>query len=166
MAEAFLQLSPRDRSDALGVAVSQSGRPAHVLEKDIWVVWTLQALFESAFAEHLVFKGGTSLSKVYKAIRLFSEDIDVTYDIRAFAPDLVQNAPEALPPSRSQQEKWTRTIRAKLPVWIAEKALPIVETRLQESGAPAKARADGECLSSSNTIPSLVATGTSDPKSS
>ncbi|MBM4125718.1 MAG: nucleotidyl transferase AbiEii/AbiGii toxin family protein, partial [Nitrospira sp.] len=67
MPEAFLQLSARDRADALGVAVSRSGRPAHILEKDIWVVWTLGTLFESTFAEHLVFKGGTSLSKVYKA---------------------------------------------------------------------------------------------------
>ena len=71
MPELFLGLSARDRAAALGVAVSRSGRPAHILEKDIWVVWTPGALFESAFAEHLVFKGGTSLSKVYKAIRRF-----------------------------------------------------------------------------------------------
>ena len=34
----------------------------------------------------LVFKGGTSLSKAYQAIRRFSEDVDVTYDIRRFVP--------------------------------------------------------------------------------
>jgi predicted nucleotidyltransferase component of viral defense system len=39
----------------------------------------------------LVFKGGTSLSKPYKAIERFSEDIDVTYDIRVIAEDLVED---------------------------------------------------------------------------
>jgi len=37
----------------------------------------------------LVFKGGTSLSKAYGVIRRFSEDVDLTYDIRAIASDLV-----------------------------------------------------------------------------
>jgi predicted nucleotidyltransferase component of viral defense system len=47
----------------------------------VWVVWGLAALFESELGEHLVFKGGKSLSKAYKAIRRFSEDVDLTYDI-------------------------------------------------------------------------------------
>ena len=41
------------------------------------------------FAEHLTIKGGTSLSKVWRAIRRFFEDVDITCDVRAFAPDLV-----------------------------------------------------------------------------
>ncbi len=66
MTEAFLGLSAAERSEALQVAASTSGRPLHVLEKDVWVVWTLSALFESDFRKHLVFKGGTSLSKAYQ----------------------------------------------------------------------------------------------------
>jgi Nucleotidyl transferase AbiEii toxin, Type IV TA system len=58
------------------------GRPAHLLEKDVWAVWALAALYQSALREHLVFKGGTSLSKAYGVIRRFSEDVDLTYDIR------------------------------------------------------------------------------------
>jgi hypothetical protein len=146
MPEPFLGLSARDRAAALGVAISRSGRPAHILEKDIWVVWTLRVLFESAFAEHLVFKGGTSLSKVYKAIRRFSEDIDITYDIRAFAPELVKDAPDALPPTRTQAGRWSKLIRAKVLGWVNDTALPVVETQLRASGAPAKARAEGENL--------------------
>jgi hypothetical protein len=49
----------------------------------------LAALYGSPLGERLVFKGGTSLSKAYKVIRRFSEDVDLTYDIRAIAPDLV-----------------------------------------------------------------------------
>ena len=45
MAETFLPLSKEDRADALGVATEKSGRPTHLLEKDIWVVWALRAMF-------------------------------------------------------------------------------------------------------------------------
>ena len=128
MPENFFALSPADRKDALAVAASRSGRPAHLLEKDAWVVWTLSALFRSPFAQHLVFKGGTSLSKVYNAIDRFSEDIDVTYDIRAIAPDLVKDAgPDALPPSRSQAKKWRATIEERLARWLAGEALPYLQ---------------------------------------
>jgi hypothetical protein len=76
MAETFLGLPPKDRLAALGVAATTSGRPQHLLKKDVWVVWALAALLESRFASHLAFKGGTSLSKAYKAIRRFSEDLE------------------------------------------------------------------------------------------
>jgi predicted nucleotidyltransferase component of viral defense system len=89
MAEYFLQLSVEDRREALSYAADRLGRPAHLLEKDVWVVWALETLFGSILGEHLIFKGGTSLSKAYKVIRRFSEDVDLTYDIRAIAPDLV-----------------------------------------------------------------------------
>ena len=104
MAETKYQdLSATDRRDVLAVAERSSSQKAHLLEKDVWVVATLGVLFNTRFAQHLTFKGGTSLSKVWGAIRRFSEDIDITYDIRAFAPDLVTGAgPEALPPTRSQ----------------------------------------------------------------
>lgn len=108
MPDDFLRLSVQDRKDALEVAASASGRPPHLLEKDVWVVWALQTLFGSPFAEHLVFKGGTSLSKAYGAIRRFSEDIDLTYDIRAIAADLIGDSPDALPPNRSQEKNGPR----------------------------------------------------------
>lgn len=147
MAESFLSLSREEQLEALGVAATVSGRPAHLLEKDVWVVWALNVLFESPFADHLVFKGGTSLSKAYQAIRRFSEDIDVTYDIRALAPELVGDAPEALPATSSQEKKWSNEIRKRLlPAWIAEHALPLVQARLEQAGAAAKASADGESV--------------------
>ncbi len=92
MADAFFALSPADRRDALEVAAARSGRAVYLLDKDVSVVWALKALFESDFADHLVFKGGTSLSKAYQAIGRFSEDVDLTYDIRAIAPDLDRTA--------------------------------------------------------------------------
>jgi hypothetical protein len=35
-----------DRAAALNVAASRTGRPAHLLEKDAWVVWALHRLAE------------------------------------------------------------------------------------------------------------------------
>ena len=88
MAEQYLELGPGDRRDVLAFAASESGRPAYLLEKDVWVVWALRTLFDAPMGAPLVFKGGTSLSKAYGAIRRFSEDVDLTYDIRALIHDL------------------------------------------------------------------------------
>ena len=54
-----------------------------IVEKDFWVVWTLDYLFaRSPWRTQLAFKGGTSLSKAYGLIRRFSEDIDLILDWR------------------------------------------------------------------------------------
>jgi len=62
MADVFLKLSARDRRDAIGVAADPSGRPSHLLEKDVWVVWALATLFAAPLREHRVFKGGSHAS--------------------------------------------------------------------------------------------------------
>lgn len=107
MAEYFFDLGRNDRREALEYARAGTGRPTHLLEKDVWVVWTLRALFESPLSADLTFKGGTSLSKVYKIINRFSEDIDLTYDIRKLIPDLIGDGGE-LPTSRSQADNGRR----------------------------------------------------------
>ena len=108
---------------------------------------TLGVLFGAPFGRHLVFKGGTSLSKVWRAIRRFSEDIDITYDIRGFAPDLVVGGDEeALPPTRSQERRWTRAIRPRLAEWVRDTASPLVRQELARTGFPARVRAEAERL--------------------
>ena len=148
MAETRYQdLSPEDRRNALEVAERNSSHKAHLLEKDVWVVATLSVLYDAPFAGNLILKGGTSLSKVWHAIRRFSEDIDITYDIRAFAPDLVSDAgDEAIPPTRSQEKRWTRAIRTRLVEWIRDHAREIVEEGLSRAGFVARIRAEGDRL--------------------
>ena len=92
MPESWFELSSADQSEALEVAAGRSGRPAHLLEKDIWVVWALSAIYDSPLGNKLTFKGGTWLSKVYKVIDRFSEDIDLTYDIRKLVSDLLRDS--------------------------------------------------------------------------
>jgi hypothetical protein len=144
MAEAFLRLSREDQGEALGVAATQSGRPPHILEKDVWVVWTLKALFSSASANHLVFKGGTSLSKAYGVIDRFSEDIDITYDIRELIGDLAGNDEEPIPPNDSQQRKWRKAIEAKLPVWVESEIAPHLRACLEADGLEAQVDVEGD----------------------
>ena len=56
---------------------------ATIIEKDFWVCWTLQKIFSSSVLPGPLFKGGTSLSKVYKVIERFSEDVDIVLDRHA-----------------------------------------------------------------------------------
>ena len=145
MAE-FFQPSTAERLDALDAAANTSGLLPHLLEKDIWVVWSLRHLFGGPYADHLVFKGGTSLSKAYGVIRRFSEDVDLTYDIRAIASDLVGDADAPLPISKSQEKKWSKEIRLRLSGWVIEKLrreelLPLssrIRTRLATEHASAE----------------------------
>jgi len=143
MAE-FFQLSTAERLDALNAVADISGLPPHLLEKDIWVVWSLHQLFTGPYADHLVFKGGTSLSKAYGVIRRFSEDVDLTYDIRAIAGDLVGDSDVPLPTSKSQEKKWSKEIRARLSDWVATETVPRLKQALDQNGLPATVRAEGD----------------------
>lgn len=144
MADAFLALLADDRREALAVASAATGRPVHLLEKDVWVVWALSVLFSSPFGGDLVFKGGTSLSKAYGVIRRFSEDVDLTYDIRTIAGDLVADTEDALPPNRSQEQKWSKTIKARLAEWVEGQVAPLFQAALATSKLEAEVRVEGE----------------------
>ena len=143
----FQNLTSQDRRDALRVAQGKCRKPAYLLEKDIWVVATLRSLFDAPFGNHLIFKGGTSLSKVWKAITRFSEDVDITYDIRAFAPELVSNTGNhTYPPTRSQEKRWTKEIRKKLKVWVHEIAHAAVLENFRSYGYEVEIEADNNLL--------------------
>ncbi len=74
-----VSLTPAQRRELFNAAAQELGFNAPVVEKDFWVCWTLRELFTLPGArEHLIFKGGTALSKVWRAIRRFSEDVDLS----------------------------------------------------------------------------------------
>ena len=159
MSESWFALSRADQAEALNVAAGRTGRPAHLLEKDIWVVWALSAIYASPLADKLTFKGGTLLSKVYKIIDRFSEDIDLTYDIRELVPDLLQGG-NPIPVSASQEKKITSAVRARLPEWIAGSVKPVLEDSLVSSRALAEFRVDGKDSEKLIIDYSAVKTGT------
>ncbi|MDR1855446.1 MAG: nucleotidyl transferase AbiEii/AbiGii toxin family protein [Azoarcus sp.] len=136
MAEAWFWLGARDRAEALEVAAARCGRPAHLLEKDIWVVWTLAALYGAPVGKSLTFKGGTSLSKVYRLIDRFSEDVDLTCDIRELVPDLLRDG-NPIPATGSQEKKISAAVRNRLPGWIEANVTPVLRAALAASGQEA-----------------------------
>jgi len=74
-----------------------------IIEKDYWVVWTLDRLFAlEELKTHLTFKGGTSLSKVYGLIDRFSEDIDLSIE-RDFLGFDENNDPEKAVSKKKQR---------------------------------------------------------------
>ncbi|BET27626.1 nucleotidyltransferase AbiEii toxin of type IV toxin-antitoxin system [Limnobacter thiooxidans] len=143
MPESWFELSPTDQAEALEVASGQSGRPAHLLEKDIWVVWTLAAIYDSGLGNDLTFKGGTSLSKVYKVIDRFSEDIDLTYDIRELVPDLLRDG-NPIPATASQEKRITSAVRNRLPEWIEKTVRPVLQNALGADGLQAELTVAGD----------------------
>lgn len=88
----YFQLSKEQQQMVLTQAANKTGLPVQAVEKDLWVTVVLQMVFALPVANHLVFKGGTSLSKVWKVIRRFSEDIDLAIDpsIWGFEGDLTK----------------------------------------------------------------------------
>ncbi len=58
----------------------KTGMTPYAVEKDWWVTQTIGLIFQTDIASHLVFKGGTSLSKAWNLIERFSEDIDLALD--------------------------------------------------------------------------------------
>ena len=70
----FLEMPENERNLYIEQAALRRSLSPVILEKDFWVCWPLSIIFESEFADSLVFKGGTSLSKVFGVIDRFSED--------------------------------------------------------------------------------------------
>ncbi len=92
-----------------------------IVEKDFWVCWLLGILFRTEpLAQNCVFKGGTSLSKVYTAIHRFSEDIDFSVD-----PGFLGCEESAL-----EDTALSNTKRQKLSEELQEACANAVETRL------------------------------------
>lgn len=70
-----------ERSNYTVAAADKLGVSELIVEKDFWVVWILERLFAlSPKLGPFTFKGGTSLSKGFKAIERFSEDIDISIE--------------------------------------------------------------------------------------
>ncbi len=94
------------RSELFSEAAAQRGMTPAVVEKDFWVTWTLDKIFrQPRLSQLLMFKGGTSLSKIFGLIERFSEDIDLILDWTV----LTGEDPQA-ERSKSQQQRLNKEI--------------------------------------------------------
>ena len=116
----FLELPADERRLYIEQAAIRRNVSPVILEKDFWVCWLLGILFESEFAGSLVFKGGTSLSKVFGVIDRFSEDIDLS-----LSPAFLK-LPEA-GTSRNQANKWMTKAEAACGAAVQNQIGPAME---------------------------------------
>ncbi|MFA4947592.1 MAG: nucleotidyl transferase AbiEii/AbiGii toxin family protein [Candidatus Krumholzibacteriia bacterium] len=106
-----------------------------IVEKDFWVCFSLRLLFSTpALADKFVFKGGTSLSKVFGIIKRFSEDIDLSVD-----PDWLgfggENRPDTAK-SRSQFEKRWKKLNDACAATVDQTVRPVLEQAIQDALGP------------------------------
>jgi hypothetical protein len=132
----FARRPAGERQTFFTEAAARKGFPPHVIEKDFWVCWTLKRLFSlKSIKGNLLFKGGTSLSKVYGLIQRFSEDIDVSIQRKSLGftgekdpanPELSKKA------SKRQDEALGEAAKSK----ISEDVLPDLNQVIKDQTLP------------------------------
>jgi hypothetical protein len=127
----FINLSSEERKDIIEVTAQKMNVDPVIIEKDWWVVQTLNHLFLSPYADHLTFKGGTSLSKAYQLIDRFSEDIDVTINKHSLDPDFNIQLFEGL--SRKKRDTLLKNLHSKATTFIRETIMPHLKDSMPSS---------------------------------
>ncbi len=133
------RLPAGDRAALFGETGAGRGVADTIIEKDFWVCWTLRRLFDlpKGATATLVFKGGTSLSKAFGAIRRFSEDIDLSFD-RAELGYTGDRDPEKEGISKNQAARLIDDLVGDVERHIAEKLFPALRAAIVDQlGEPA-----------------------------
>lgn len=126
------RLPAAERSALFAETAAKMKTTPAVAEKDFWVTWVLDRLFTDAeLARLLMFKGGTSLSKAYRLIERFSEDIDLILDWRMLSGALGNEDPLA-ERSKAQQEKLNAAINEQAQAVIGGELLTRIAGALGE----------------------------------
>ena len=115
MLEKIAKIKPTERKNVFLEAASDIKINAAMIEKDFWVCWTLNRLFaDNELSKLLCFKGGTSLSKVFKLIERFSEDIDLilNWDVVLKGRNIIQS-------SNTKQDLMNKKINAEAQIYIS-----------------------------------------------
>ncbi len=120
----FLSLPLEERRLYFDQAAQRRGLLPVILEKDFWVCWLLGVLFNSQYRDVLVFKGGTSLSKVFGAIARFSEDIDLSLSPDFLGLFEIERLPSV---SRNQANAWMKKAEAACSMTIQSDMRPELE---------------------------------------
>lgn len=87
----WFKLTHENQKNIFNETGNLRGLPGTAIEKDWWVVHTLGMVFSLEYADSLIFKGGTSLSKGWDLINRLSEDIDLVLDPKLLGIDDPKN---------------------------------------------------------------------------
>ena len=123
----FLLLKDSDKQVYFEVMADELDVMPQLIEKDFWVCWILKILFSLPTAgSHLIFKGGTSLSKCYNVIKRFSEDVDISIE-RTFL-----TSQESIEPEKKQSGKENQRRLDRLRQSCQEKINNVIIPELKE----------------------------------
>ena len=120
--DSVANLTEENRNELFSETATLMKTTNAIVEKDFWVVWTLDKLFgDDRLNKILMFKGGTSLSKVFDLIGRFSEDIDLILDW-----ELLTGENPYAERSKNKQSKFNEQINKDAKKYIVDELLPIV----------------------------------------
>lgn len=121
----FFKRSAPEQALIIRETAAQRGLLPVMVEKDFWVSWTLAVLFaHPEFGNQLVFKGGTSLSKVFGVIERFSEDVDLSVSpaFLGISEERVEQAD-----SRKKRAEWMQELEEACIERVRERFVPELE---------------------------------------
>lgn len=121
----WLQLTVQNKQNIFQEIARKINLPPAAVEKDWWVVRTLELVFSSSIAPHTVFKGGTSLSKAWGLIDRFSEDIDLALDRKFLGFHKTDHEMTGSQVSKLRKHSFT---------FITEKYFPEIKEKFSEAG--------------------------------
>lgn len=127
----YLALSPNEKRELLSQTAARMGVDPVIVEKDFWVSAILGVLFTHPDTkDRFVFKGGTSLSKVYGAIQRFSEDIDLIVDWRLLGLGGSDRDPWDAERSRTRQDRFNKALGTKTEEYLRDTFVPFLRSQL------------------------------------
>ena len=130
-------MADRDRADLFRETASRMGLPPALIEKDFWVAWTLKQVFcIDALRGRVLFKGGTSLSKIFNAIRRFSEDIDLAIDFEMLG--FTGERHPAAAPSRNKLQKLLAEMLVACRTYVEGEFIKMLEQQFARVLGPAR----------------------------
>ena len=131
------ELAESDRRELFRRSAASDSGPSDVvmIEKDYWVCWMLGLLFGDLDSREiipgLVFKGGTSLSKVYSAINRFSEDIDLTIPRQLVGIEGSRDLSSGL--SQTKKQQLLASMETECEAFVASEVRSRIETGLENA---------------------------------
>ncbi|MCD6249547.1 MAG: nucleotidyl transferase AbiEii/AbiGii toxin family protein [candidate division Zixibacteria bacterium] len=126
--DSIAKLESTERKELFSETASKMGLVPAVIEKDFWVCYVLGKLFSSdQLKDKILFKGGTSLSKVFGLIKRFSEDIDLVLDWSELTADDPYEER-----SRSEQVKFNKKLNELACDYLVDKFAPSLKETLTD----------------------------------
>lgn len=128
------KLSTKERLELFEQVASQKQLSLEIIEKDFWVTWILEILFSlSVFKDAFIFKGGTSLSKVFGLINRFSEDIDIS--IKRETLGFIDEKDPEKHTSSTKQKKLVDELRDAYRLFVTKEIFPTFDKAVMEKSS-------------------------------